>query len=89
MVRSRHHNAGENHNLLTADKSFKNVAKFKYLGARVTNQNSIHEEIKSILNSESACCHSVQSLLSFHFLSKNLKDQNTTHKTNSCYFVRV
>jgi hypothetical protein len=31
------------------------------------------EEIKSRLNSGNACYHSVQNLLSFHLLSKNLK----------------
>ena len=39
----------------------------------LTNQNSIQEEIKSRLNSGNACCHSVQNLLSFSFLSKNFK----------------
>ena len=43
------------------------------MGATITNQNSIHEEIKSRLKSESACCHSVQNRLSSSLLSKNLK----------------
>jgi hypothetical protein len=33
----------------------------------------MHEEIKSRLNSENACYHSVQSLLSSRLLSRNLK----------------
>jgi hypothetical protein len=35
--------------------------------------NDIHNEIKSILNSENACCHSVQNFLSSHLISKKLK----------------
>jgi hypothetical protein len=35
------------------------VAEFKHLGMTVRNQNLIQEEIKSRLNSGSACCHSV------------------------------
>ena len=37
------------------------------------NQNSIQEEIKSILKSDNACYHSVQNLSSSNLLSKNIK----------------
>jgi hypothetical protein len=39
----------------------------------VANQNLIQEEIKRRLNYDNACYHSVQNLLSFRLLSKNLK----------------
>jgi hypothetical protein len=39
----------------------------------LTNQNDIHDEIKTILNSGNACYQSVQNLLSSHLISKNLK----------------
>jgi hypothetical protein len=47
------------------------VEHFKYLGIALTNQNSIHEEIKSRLKSGNACYHSEQNLLSSSLLSKN------------------
>jgi len=55
------------------NSTFERVEEFKYLGTTLTNQNSIAEEIKSILKSGNACCHSVQNLLSSRLLSKNLK----------------
>jgi hypothetical protein len=42
---SHHHNRGQNHNLLIANKSFRNVAEFKYLETTGTIQNGVHEEI--------------------------------------------
>jgi hypothetical protein len=56
-----------------AHRSFEGVAKFKYLGATLTDQNCMQEEIKSRLNSGNACYHLVQSLLSSRLLSRNVK----------------
>jgi hypothetical protein len=39
----------------------------------LTNQNDIHDEIKSRLNSGNSCYYSVQNLLSSSLISKNLK----------------
>jgi hypothetical protein len=55
MLLSDHQNVGENHNIMTANRSFKNVEKFKYLGTTITNQNLIQEEIKMRLNSGNSC----------------------------------
>jgi hypothetical protein len=63
----------QKHSIKTANRSFEDVAKFKYLGTILTDQNCMHEEINSRLNSGNACYHSVQSLLCSCLLSKNLK----------------
>jgi hypothetical protein len=73
MIMSHHPNSGQNQNIRIANELFEKVAKFKYLGMTLTNQNDIHDEIKSRLNSGNACYCSVQNVLSFHLISKNLK----------------
>jgi hypothetical protein len=46
MFMSAQQNAEEDHNIVIADKSCENMAKFEYFGTRVTNQNCAREEIK-------------------------------------------
>jgi hypothetical protein len=45
----------------------------KMQSSRLTNKDSIHEEIKGRLKSGNACYHSVQNILSSSLLSKNVK----------------
>jgi hypothetical protein len=47
MFMSRYQTAGQSNYIRVANKSFEKVAKFKYLGATLTDQNCIHEEIRS------------------------------------------
>jgi hypothetical protein len=68
MIMSCHPNSGQNQNIRIANESFEKEAKFKYLGTILTNQNDIHDEIKSRLNSGNACYYSVQNLLSSHLI---------------------
>jgi ribosomal protein S2 len=73
VIVSRCQKAGQRQSIKTGNRSFEDVVKFRYLGTTLTDQNCIHEEIKSRLNSGNACYHSVQSLLSSRLLSRNVK----------------
>jgi hypothetical protein len=47
MFMSHHQNAGQNHNIRPANKSFGNEVKFKYMGITVTIQDCVHEEMRA------------------------------------------
>jgi hypothetical protein len=64
MLMSHSQKTGQRHTTRVVNRSFEDVAKFKYLGTTLTDQNYMHEEIKSRLNLVNACYHSVQSLMS-------------------------
>jgi hypothetical protein len=65
MIMSRLPKSGQNQNIRIANELFVKVAKFKYLGTTLTNQNYIHDEIKSrliqgmlaIIQSKIFCLH--------------------------------
>jgi hypothetical protein len=73
MLMSGYQKVGQKHSMKILNRSFEDVAKFRYLGTTLTDQNCKHEEIKSRLNSGNACYHLVQSLLSSFLLSRNIK----------------
>jgi hypothetical protein len=73
MLILRHQNEEQNLNIKRANRFSENVAKFVYLGTSITNRNSIHEEIKSRLNSDLACYHSGEDRFSSLLLSKSVK----------------
>jgi hypothetical protein len=73
MLMSHSQKIGQTRSIKIANRSFEDVAKFKYFGTTLTEQNWMQEEINSRINSGNACYHSVQSLLSSHLLSRNLQ----------------
>jgi hypothetical protein len=79
--------AGQRLSIKIGNRSFESVVKFKTLGTTLTDQNCIHEEIKSRLSSGNACYHSVQSLLSSRLLSGNVnvKIYIKKHNSTSCF----
>jgi len=73
MVMCRDQNAGRSHSMKIDSSSFEKVEELKYLGKTLTDQNSIQGEINSRLQSGNVCCHLVQNILCFSFLSKNIE----------------
>jgi hypothetical protein len=73
MLMSCSQKTGQKYSINIAIRSFEDVAKFRYLGTTLTDQNHMHEESKSRLNSGNACYHSVQSFLPSRLLSRNIE----------------
>ena len=73
MEIGRHRGMIANAHIEIGSNSYEKVKTFKYLGSLLTNQNSIQEEVKCRLKAGNSCYFSVQTLLSFRLLSKNLK----------------
>jgi UDP-galactopyranose mutase len=76
MVMSRVQNAGQSHSIKTDNSPFERVKDFKHLGATLTYQNSIQEEIKIRFNSGNACYYSVKESFVFQFAIRQYQDQN-------------
>ena len=66
-------NAGGSHNMKIDNSCFERVEHFGYLRTSITDQNYIKEGNKCRLKSQNACYRSVQNLLSFSLLPKNIK----------------
>jgi hypothetical protein len=64
------------------------VEKFKCFGTTATNQNGIHAEMKSRLNSGNECYHFVQNLLSSRLLFKNVLLYTSCAQNYRCGLVR-
>jgi hypothetical protein len=79
MLLFHNQNARQNHDIKINGRCFEIVAKFRFLGTTITNQNLIQEEIKRGLNSDNSSYHSVNNLLSSRLLCKNTKIR--IHKT--------
>jgi hypothetical protein len=78
MLMSCYQKAGQKQCKNIVNKSFEDVAKFKYLGATLTDQNCMHEEIKRRLNSETSHPIDINNLPSLN-LSLNVGLHATFH----------
>jgi hypothetical protein len=73
ILMSHSQKIGQKHSIKRAKRFLEDVVKVKYHRTSLTDQNCMHKEINSRLNSGNACYHSVQSLLSSLLLLSNLK----------------
>jgi hypothetical protein len=86
MLLSRHQNTWQNPDIKTANRSFGNVAQFKYFGTTVKNRNLIQEEIKRRVNLGNVRYLSIYNLPS---PVQQRKYYNTQDYNFACGSVRV
>jgi hypothetical protein len=72
-IMSRGQNAVRSHNIKTVNSSFEKVEDFIYLGKILMNKNFLQAGIKRRWKPGNVCYHSVQNILSFSLLFKNIK----------------
>jgi hypothetical protein len=75
MIMSHHQNSRLNYNVRLANESFESVAKFRYLGVTL-NQNDIRDEIKQIKFSSCLLSFSPESFV-IYLLSKKIRMYKT------------
>jgi hypothetical protein len=74
MVVSQDQNTGQNGNIQIGNELFETVEQFKYLGTTLTNQNSIHEEIKEQIEIGECLLSFCAESLVFQFTIQKRKD---------------
>jgi hypothetical protein len=55
MLKPCNQKVGKQYSIKTANRSFEDAVKFRYMGTALTEQNCKHKEIKSRLNLGNAC----------------------------------
>jgi hypothetical protein len=88
---SCHQNACQNLDIKIGNRSFENVAQFKYLGMTVTDQNLIQEEIKRKPNSgpePSLFLNAVSGMLRRVALINHRRDSLNSYILSSCLLSR-
>jgi hypothetical protein len=63
VLLSHYQKAGQKHRIKMMNRSFVDVAKFRYLETTMTDQNYTHEAIRSTQNLGNACYYLVRSLV--------------------------
>jgi hypothetical protein len=86
MFMSHNQTTGQNHYIKKANKSFQNVAKFKYLGIMVTNKIAFIKKLRAD-NLRNTYYNAVQNCLSSIVLSKHVSYAQNCNIT--CYFMWV
>jgi hypothetical protein len=73
MEIGRHRGMVANQHIKIGSNSYEKVKTFIYLGSSLTNQNSIHVEIKCRLKARNSCYYSVQTMIYSRLFSINFK----------------